>query len=621
MRSQLPQGRLPLPQELVHLLTVGRGYRFLRIGLALVALAMLTFLYDWRAFKNMATQEAMDAAQVGRNLAQGKGFSTLFVRPFSIFLVKRHSQAHPQAPEPGKAPDPARLKQRHPDLANAPVYPLVLGGLMKVLPFHYRVSTKGFWSKNGRFWRYEPDFLIALFNQCLLMVLVVAVFRLARRLFDGSVAWLSAVLLLGGEVYWRFSVSGLSTMLLWLLFVGLAWCLVLLEAEAREPKWGANGMVVLAVVTGVLTGIGGLTRYGFGWLILPVVAFIILFSGAERRAVLTLTVLGAFALVMAPWIARNLSVSGTPFGTAGYAVLETTGFFPENRLQRSLEPDFSRLYLMPFWVKFMTHLRHLIQNELPRLGGSWVSAFFLVGLMVNFRHSGARRLRYFLLMSLPVLIVAQALGHTQLSEASPDINSENMLVLLGPLVVVYGVGLFFLLLEQVEVPVRQLRYVVIGLFGLVTTLPLLLVFLPPQTRPLAYPPYLPPIIQELSGYMKENELMMSDIPWAVAWYGQRQSVWLTLRAVPSAKDRSLQEDFFAINDYLKPVQGLYLTAETMDSKFVSEWVQAEQSWGSFIAQTVLMREEPRSFPLQKARADLFPYQLFLTDWERWRGGP
>ena len=68
--------------------------------------------------------------------------------------------------------------------------------------------------------------------------------------------------------------------------------------------------------------------------------------------------------------------------------------------------------------------------------------------------------------------------------------------------------------------------------------------------------------------------MMSDVPWAVAWYGRHQCVWLTLNA---------QDDFFAINDYIKPVQALYFTPETMDGKFVSDLMRAgEHSWGNFI---------------------------------------
>jgi hypothetical protein len=42
------------------------------------------------AFKNLSTIEGMDAAQVGRNFAEGKGFTTEFIRPFSMYLVRKH---------------------------------------------------------------------------------------------------------------------------------------------------------------------------------------------------------------------------------------------------------------------------------------------------------------------------------------------------------------------------------------------------------------------------------------------------------------------------------------------------------------------------------------------------
>ena len=62
--------------------------------------------------------------------------------------------------------------------------------------------------------------MITFFNQFLFILLVVLAFFWARRLFDLPVARLSAVLLLGTEVLWRFSCSGLSTMLLMLIFMG-----------------------------------------------------------------------------------------------------------------------------------------------------------------------------------------------------------------------------------------------------------------------------------------------------------------------------------------------------------------------------------------------------------------
>ena len=325
-------------QNFIHRLEVGGGMRYARTGLAILALAMFTVGYNWRAYRNMSSQEAMDTAQLARNIAEGKGYSTLYIRPFSIYLVKR---CNPSARDSNGNPDPARLKTNHPDVTNPPLYPLILAGLMKILPFHYPVDiTHPFWSQDGRFFRYEPDFLIALFNQLLFFAVIILTFFLARNLFETKVAWLSALLLLGTEIFWRFSVSGLSTMLVLLIFTALACSLTLLEAETREPKWGQIGIFILAGVAGLLVGLGGLTRYAFGWLILPVLFFLVLVTG-RQRFVLCLTAFLTFAVVLTPWILRNFHASGAPFGTATYALYENTALFPEHHLQRSIEPDLS----------------------------------------------------------------------------------------------------------------------------------------------------------------------------------------------------------------------------------------------------------------------------------------
>jgi 4-amino-4-deoxy-L-arabinose transferase-like glycosyltransferase len=622
--------KLPFLQEALHKLEMGSGMRYFRIGLPVLAIVLLIGGYNLRAFKNMATQEAMDAAQLARNIAQGKGYATLFIRPFSMFLVRQHNLETQGAPQAGKAADLAKIRDRHPDLANPPAYPVVLAALMKVLPFNYTVSTtKPFWSFGRAFWRFQPDFLIALFNQLLFLSLIALVFLLARRLFDPGVAWLSAGLLLGSELLWRFSVSGLSTMLLMVIFLGLAWCVVLLEQEARTPKWGPPGILVLAGLAGAIVGLGGLTRYSFGWLILPVLVFLVLFGG-QRRVVLALIAIAAFAVVMAPWIARNYNVSGTPFGTATYAPVANTMLFPEYRLERSLEPDLSHLFagaqgyfnLTPYWLKLNINLRQIVTSELPKLGGSWVTAFFLVGLLIGFRNPAITRLRYFLIGCGLVLTLAQALGRTQLSEESPELNSENLLVLLAPLVLVYGVSLFYVLLEQMPLPFPEFRFFLIGAFSVVACLPMIFVFLPPRPTPVAYPPYYPPIIQTVAGWLKEDELAMSDIPWAMAWYGQRQCVWLTLKCMPDARDTTTHEHFFAINDYQKPIHALYLTPETMDARFLSQWLKAgERSWGAFIAECLVKKQVPEYFPLSQMPAGWYPEQLVLTDWQRWKKSP
>ena len=604
-----------LLQKLIHMSEVGAGSRYLRflvLGLAVVSLALV---YNLRAYRNFAAQEAMDSAQLARNIADGKGYTTLFIRPFSLYLVQSHNQAkHAAAPATTNL-DFAQIKfNPHPDLANPPVYPVVLAGLMTVRSFRYPVELmKPFWSDNSHFWRYQPDFQIAVFNEVLLLVVVVLTFFLARKLFDVNVAWLAALLTIGCELLWQFSVSGLSTLLLMVIFLGLTWCVLRIEEMVREPQPRPNWLLGLALASGVLTGVGALTRYAFGWTIIPVALFLFFFSG-QRRVLHTLAALGAFVVVLIPWVIRNYAVSGTPFGTAGFAIVEGTGLFPRFQLERSVHPDLTHaLWLKLYVTKLLGNAHDILVNELPRLGGSWASILFLAGLLLGFRGMAVRRMRYFLLMCLGTFIVVQALGQTQLSNESPAVNSEDLLVLLVPLVFCYGVSFFFTFLEQMKLPVLQLRYAVIAVFAALSCLPMIFTLVSPKASPVVYPPYYPPDIQNTAGWMKENELMMSDVPWAVAWYGRHQCVWLTL---------NVQDDFFAINDYLKPVQALYLTPGTMDGKFVSELLRSgEHSWGSFIALGVLQNQIPQGFPLRNAPTGFLPDRLFLTDRERWKTAP
>ena len=117
---------MPSLQDLLHNVVVGGGKRYVRVGLALLAVVLVLGLYNLRAFRNMGTQEAMDAAQLARNIAQGKGYTTLFIRPFSMHLLTQRNKAKEGAPTAGNVADPAQIRGMHPDLANPPGYPVVM---------------------------------------------------------------------------------------------------------------------------------------------------------------------------------------------------------------------------------------------------------------------------------------------------------------------------------------------------------------------------------------------------------------------------------------------------------------------------------------------------------------
>ena len=598
-------------QDILHKLEEGGGQRHLKTAFTGLLVLLVFFSYNLRSFRNMATQEAMDSAQLARNIASGEGYTTKFVRPISIHLLREQALNDAEGLKGLQVQDPSRLKGAHPDISNPPVYPLLLAGLMKVLPFNYDCETaRPFWYRDAKFWRHQPEFLIAIFNQVLMLGMLVVTWFLTRRLFDEEAAWIASFCLLGLEMLWRFSVSGLSTMLLLLLMSGILWGLHLLEAEGREPKRGLKGVILFSVVLGVLIGLGALTRYSFLFMIIPVSAFLLVW-GARHRFLSTGIVVGVFLLVLLPWVGRNLSQSGLPFGTASYAAIEQTASFGGDQLQRSLNPNVTASDLLPVRYKLLGNLRSMVQKDILQIGGTWLPWFFLVGLMVAFRNPATQRLRFFILMAFGTLMVVQAIGVTHLSSRSPSLNSENLLILMLPAMVIYGVAFFMMLLDNIKWSNPLFRKAAVVFFIVLAALPLILTIAPPSPVAVAYPPYYPPHIQKVGSWMKPDELTMSDVPWAMAWYGNRQSVWLTL---------DVDEAFYTINDYQKPIRGLYLTAVTMDAKFVSNFLRTgDFSWGDFILKSMYQSELPRDFPLRAAtqKGLFWPEEVFLTDWPRW----
>ena len=76
-------------QEFIHKWELGSGRHHLKTAAALIAMLSLLAVYDLVAYRNFATQEAMDSAQLARNISEGRGYVTHFIRPFSMYLLKR----------------------------------------------------------------------------------------------------------------------------------------------------------------------------------------------------------------------------------------------------------------------------------------------------------------------------------------------------------------------------------------------------------------------------------------------------------------------------------------------------------------------------------------------------
>ena len=97
-------------------------------------------------------------------------------------------------------------------------------------------------------------------------------------------------------------------------------------------------------------------------------------------------------------------------------------------------------------------------------------------------------------------------------------------------------------------------------------------------------------------------MLMSDLPWAVAWYGGQDSLWLT---------RTVQPDFYRLNDEFRPVRGLY-TEMTTDQRYVSRvFAPNASNWERFVLTMQVNGELPDGFPLLGVDDAFSPRQWLL----------
>lgn len=178
----------------------------------------------------------------------------------------------------------------------------------------------------------------------------------------------------------------------------------------------------------------------------------------------------------------------------------------------------------------------------------------------------------------------------------------NMLHLFWPFIILYGLAFFYILIDRLDLGVRLYDMGLKFLIVVLAAIPFFLTLLPPQANH-PYPPYHAPIIGRVAGMLNEREVMVTDMPWATAWYGNRISILL-----PKDLDQ-----FYEINDYKQYISGMYFTTITKNKPFVKQLLDGpEKSW-----LPVMSGRTPPDFPLKQGVSLNRQDQMFLSDRDRW----
>ena len=563
-------------QEWVHWLEEGPGGRWVRRGAVLLGLLVLSLATVDKQFHGPADEMVLLQADVGRQVAAGHGFTTLVNYPQTAALMQtRH----------GVTPDRVAF---YPELHQAPLYSIVIAASLRLLPAAWRESL--FASPPVPPDGFAADYFLLALNLVLLWIAAWQTFRLAARLFDGRVAWVAVLALLLSAGVWEQVVLVNGTPLLMVLVLGT---FQLLAAEESGAPAAARGFVRWLAVGG-LCGLLFLAEYSAGLLFLVALGYAgWRLEGRGRKQALIMMAAG-FALVATPLVVRNIRLTGNPVALAWQNLaLKAGDSTAEPAVQRTLlsaEPPV--LDLNKLANKGLTGLQRNVQSRIWAAGGYFLAAFFVCGLLYQFRRPAVNRVRWVFTAGLLLLIAAQPFLNSGESPRQP-------VSYLLPLVLIFGTGFFFVLVESTAALAARGRLAATVLLVLQAA-PLLHDVLEPRRLHFHYPPYFPAMFMGIRAEVGRrgglsNFGVMADVPAGLAWYG-RQQVW-------AQPDRI--RDFYAIS-IEQSIGLLLLTPATLDRPFFAQLAVSGtgpethlamfQGWGPVYAGLVTGRMPP-DFPL------------------------
>lgn len=567
--------------DIVYSIDTGTGLKIIRIGLYVLLLLVIVMVYTATQFRGLKTEESMDLAQLGRNLSLENGMVTKCVRPLSMWKMSTLN------------PNEDAMIGGHPDLFHPPAYPAVLAAGFK---FFDAVGLDPFSMPEGGRGVTMPaeQWVVLPVNHLFTILTGWIVFALGKRMFSREIGFMAMTIYYLSNVAWHDSISGLNISMAVFFIVASYYTMIvsmLNKRDGERPIW----WIVPFLLSIVCAAIAFLTRYIAIAAIPGLCLFTWMMSGRFRggtRFVVVFILL--YAMMISPWLVRNYRACGNPIGMVAYTALADTAPYPDNAMDRNIEPDITaKSSIAALKEKWMLNYSGTYSGVIPSMGGGILMAFFLTTFFYHFIRPQVNYLRWGIMLS--ILLTAVIAGF--FSE-----SSIAMLHAFWPFVILYGLAFFYILIDRLDLGVRLYMIGLKCLIVLLAMVPFLFTLLPPHEGN-AYPPYHAPLISKVSEMLNPREVMCTDMPWATAWYGDRVSILL-----PKDVDQ-----FYYINDYKQYISGLYVTTITKNKPFVKQLLDGpEQSWLPIIS-----GRTPPDFPLKQGVALNRQDQIFLSDRNRW----
>lgn len=518
-------------------------HRLLRISVVCLGVLLLTLFMGWRRYAGPRTEAVIGDAIVARSLARGEGFST----------PVRHPQAVAVLMERGWKLDAVG---NVPDIYHEPLHPLLLASGLKALgpQARERIFRTPLPGTPMELPAYKGDYYLLAVNAVVFWAVLLAAWLLALRLFNGMAAGLAVAALLVSAGMWDALLRVDTSLLLALLFLLLLHTLLALDGTR-----GRRVTLACGAGAGLLTGLIFLTSHPA---VLPALAMVTGYAFLQRtfdgRRTCLLVAAVALVLVSAPWIARNMALTGRPLALAGQSIAlvdDDPGANPALAMG-TLSPTLPGINLRKTTGKALETAGELVAGDLWRGGAYLLLPLFIVGVLYPFRNEAAVPAHRAALLALAVALLT-------LPVLSAGAEAHALGTWMAPLAAVFGAAFLLVLIEGTA---ERQPWQVKALLGAVVALhavPLLHGLLSPARLPFTYPPYAPSLFaltrHELMDRRPSTYAMMCDVPCGLAWYADTRVWQQPARYADFARIQNLQ---------FTPVH--LITPRTLNRPFFSE---------------------------------------------------
>lgn len=532
----------------------------IRRSLFFLTLIILTLGNLFPLFRGLNVPQAMDQAQIAREMSRGNGLTTKMVRPVAYY----------QAEQANNGPVPFT---RFEDTYHAPLNPLLMAAVFKIIG----ADDMEAWAMGEREEVFPLDRVVAALCTLFFLLAIGVNYLLVAKIFDAKIAGVTALLMLFCEMFWGFAMSGLPQMLMLLLF-SCALYFVYRAVEAAE-----EGRVALApaMIAGVFFGLLALTNWLTLWIALGFVVFAAL-AFRPRGLVAAFILVLLLVAGIGPMI-RAYGITDSPFGTAFLILYDGLALGSGDIVMRSHDLSTQPLLLDGLMSKILRTSLLQATDIIPFLGGILIAPLFFIALLHPFKRGSIALFRWGVL----AMWLFTALGLAIFGVSTTGYDPNQIHLLFAPIMTAYGLAFISILWSRLEfvatTPVLKnlhlIAVVILCALPLFLTLPQR-VLIGIDRRDAGgwphFPPYYPKPLNNsfsgLRGIVPDQQIVVSDQPWAVAWYADRISVWLP----PSVEGFEKLES--AAANFGTPFAGIHITPSSHGSGNLTE---VSRNYGDF----------------------------------------